>query len=101
MWARWLCREGLQSRWPCAAHHCPAFALRRVWFLECLDWTAWFGVKLNAAFADLPIENTIFNGEVVAIGGVPVFSALQDALATGATERPAFYAFDLFRLDGY
>ena len=29
------------------------------------------------------------------------FSALQDALATGATERLVFYAFDILYLDGY
>ena len=34
-------------------------------------------------------------------GGAPDFSALQDALATGGTERLVFYAFDILHLDGH
>ena len=50
-----------------------------------LDWTAKFGIALAAAFADLPVDEAIVDGEVVAesTSGVPDFSALQDALATG------------------
>ncbi len=50
----------------------------------------------------MPVEDAIIDGEVVAeaSGGAPDFSALQDALATGRTERLAFYAFDLLYLDG-
>ena len=68
-----------------------------------LDWTARFGVPLAGALADLPVEEAIIDGEVVAesAGGAPNFSALQDALATGHTERLIFYAFDLLYLDGY
>jgi bifunctional non-homologous end joining protein LigD len=68
-----------------------------------LDWTAKFGIDLAGALADLPVEEAVIDGEVVAegSGGAPDFSALQDALATGATERLVFYAFDLLYLDGY
>jgi bifunctional non-homologous end joining protein LigD len=38
---------------------------------------------------------------VEGVGSVPNFSALQDGLATGRTDRLVFYAFDLLYLDGY
>ena len=68
-----------------------------------LDWTARFGVPLAGALADLPVEEAVIDGEVVAEGqgGAPNFSALQDALSTGRTDRLIFYAFDLLYLDGY
>jgi bifunctional non-homologous end joining protein LigD len=68
-----------------------------------LDWSARFGVPLAVALADLPVEEAIIDGEVVAEGkdGAPDFSALQDALSTGRTDRLIFYAFDLLYLDGY
>ena len=68
-----------------------------------LDWTAKFGVALAGALADLPVEEAIIDGEVVAEGrgGTPDFSALQDALSTGRTAQLIFYAFDLLYLDGY
>ena len=68
-----------------------------------LDWTARFGIILAGALADLPVEEAIIDGEVVAEGGggAPDFSALQDALSTGRTDRLIFYAFDLLYLDGY
>ena len=55
------------------------------------------------ALADLNVQDAIIDGELVAegSGGAPDFSALQDALATGHTERLVFYAFDLLYLDGY
>jgi bifunctional non-homologous end joining protein LigD len=67
-----------------------------------LDWTAKFGKSLAAAFAKLMVRDAIIDGEVVAeaAGGAPDFSALQDALATGRTDRLVFYAFDLLYLDG-
>ena len=68
-----------------------------------LDWTAKFGITLAAALADLPVKEAVIDGEVIAegTGGAPDFSALQDALATGVTERRVFYAFDILYLDGH
>ena len=68
-----------------------------------LDWTAKFGVALAGALADLPVEEAVIDGEVVAKGrgGAPDFSALQDALSIGRTDQLIFYAFDLLYLDGY
>jgi bifunctional non-homologous end joining protein LigD len=68
-----------------------------------LDWTAKFGVAPTGTLADLPAEEAVIDGEVVAeaSGGAPDFSALQDALSTGRTDQLIFYAFDLLYLDGY
>ena len=54
-----------------------------------LNWTARFGEAIAVALADLNVQDAIIDGEVVAeaSGGAPDFSALQDALATGHTER--------------
>ena len=67
-----------------------------------LDWTKRFGKTLTSAFAQLPVKEAILDGEAVVEGppGIPSFSALQDALATGSTGRLIFYAFDLLYLDG-
>jgi bifunctional non-homologous end joining protein LigD len=67
-----------------------------------LDWTVKFGKSLAAALAELMVRDAIIDGEVVAegAGGVPDFSALQDALASGRTDRLNFYAFDLLYLEG-
>ena len=68
-----------------------------------LDWTVRFGAVLASALADLMVDEAVIDGEVVAEAGngAPDFSALQDALSTGHTERLVFYAFDLLYLDGY
>ena len=68
-----------------------------------LDWTAKFGEAIAVGLANLNVQDAIIDGEIVAEpgGGTPDFSALQDALATGHTERLVFYAFDLLYLDGY
>ena len=68
-----------------------------------LDWTAKFGAAIAVALADLPVTDAIIDGEIVAenAAGAPDFSALQDALSTGRTDRLVFYAFDLLYLDGY
>ena len=57
-----------------------------------LNWTSRFGEALAVAFADLRVQDAIIDGEIVAEGrgGAPDFSALQDALATGHTERLVF-----------
>jgi len=67
-----------------------------------LDWTHRFGKGLAAAFGQLPVRTAILDGEVVVEGpgGLPNFSALQDALATGSHGRYVFYAFDVLYLEG-
>ena len=67
-----------------------------------LDWTAKFGAPLASALTDLPVDDAILDGELVAenAGGAPDFNALQEALATGRTARLVYYAFDLLYLDG-
>jgi bifunctional non-homologous end joining protein LigD len=68
-----------------------------------LDWTAKFGETIAVTLADLPVTEAIIDGEVVAenAAGAADFSALQDALSTGRSERLIFYAFDILYLDGY
>lgn len=60
-----------------------------------LDWTAKFGSALATAFADMPVDEAIIDGELVAVSssGLPDFALLQDALATGRTHCLAFLAF--------
>jgi DNA ligase D len=67
-----------------------------------LDWTRRYG-DLPEAFAKLPCQNAIIDGEIVVLDehGASRFAALQDALATGASNRLVFYAFDLLHLDGW
>ncbi|WP_112662509.1 DNA ligase D [Microvirga flavescens] len=69
-----------------------------------LDWTARFP-GIAKAFADLPVETAIIDGEAIVEDerGVPDFSALQQALSNsnkGAADAAIFYAFDLLYLDG-
>lgn len=67
-----------------------------------LDWSERFGAPIAAAFAALPCETALIDGEVVALGenGISSFSALQAALSEGETADLVFYAFDLLHLDG-
>jgi bifunctional non-homologous end joining protein LigD len=67
-----------------------------------LDWTAKFE-PIAAAIAAAPATQAFIDGEVVVEGdnGVSSFSALQEALSAGRTERLVYYAFDLLHLDGY
>ena len=66
-----------------------------------LDWTERFSRKLASAFAELPCEAALIDGEVVALSETGAsFSALQAALADGEVEGLVFYAFDLLFLDG-
>jgi bifunctional non-homologous end joining protein LigD len=67
-----------------------------------LDGTHRFG-DLPRAFAELPWESAIIDGEIVVLDhkGISSFSALQDALAEGAGNKLVFYAFDLLHLDGW
>ncbi len=67
-----------------------------------LDWTERYGV-LAQAFQELSCEQALIDGEIVVQDerGVSNFSALQDALSQGRTEKLVFFAFDLTHLDGY
>jgi bifunctional non-homologous end joining protein LigD len=67
-----------------------------------LDWTERFGPRIAAAFAALPCDAALIDGEVVALGesGISSFSALQAALSEGETSGLVFFAFDLLHLDG-
>lgn len=68
-----------------------------------LDWTVKFGKDLVDAFASLPIETAVIDGELVVERdtGASDFSALQYDLSAGRFDRFVFYAFDLLYLDGY
>lgn len=67
-----------------------------------LDWTGRFGAPLTAALRQLPCDNALIDGEVVALadGGISSFSALQQALSEERTDALVFFAFDLLFLDG-
>lgn len=67
-----------------------------------LDWTDRFGKGLADAFSALPVDTAIIDGEVVVErdNGVSDFSALQNELSKGRSDRFVFYAFDLLYLDG-
>lgn len=67
-----------------------------------LDWTEKFGPAVLQAFANLPLENAIIDGEIVVEKetGISDFSALQADLSDGRNDRFRYYAFDLLHLDG-
>lgn len=67
-----------------------------------LDWTRRFGKAIAAAFAALPCETALIDGEVVVLGatGISSFSHLQEALSEGRTAGMVYFAFDLLHLDG-
>jgi bifunctional non-homologous end joining protein LigD len=66
---------------------------------KALDWTERFPLLVASAQA---LPDCILDGEVVVMDGrgVPHFSALQAALASGQSEHIAYYAFDLLYLRG-
>jgi len=68
-----------------------------------LDWTERFGTKISEALAALPFSAAIIDGEIVVErdNGASDFSALQNDLSEGRSDRFAYYAFDLLHLDGY
>jgi bifunctional non-homologous end joining protein LigD len=68
-----------------------------------LDWTEKFGKDLVDAFASLPVETAVIDGELVVErdNGASDFSSLQHDLSEGRYDRFVFYAFDLLHLDGY
>ncbi|MBX4898471.1 DNA ligase D [Rhizobium bangladeshense] len=68
-----------------------------------LDWTEKFGSDVLEAFAALPAQSAVIDGEIVVErdSGASDFSALQHDLSEGRDDRFVFYAFDLLHLDGY
>ena len=66
-----------------------------------LDWTHKFPA-IARALEQLPVTAAWFEGEACAIGddGRSSFSALQDDLSRGRTDRVFFFVFDLLHLDG-
>src|SRR5690606_18991886 len=67
-----------------------------------LDWTERFGKEVPEALAALSAEVLIIDGELVVegAGGASDFSALQEDLSAGRSDRFVFYAFDILYLDG-
>ncbi|MDO3434792.1 DNA ligase D [Rhizobium sp. CBN3] len=68
-----------------------------------LDWTEKFGSEVLEAFAALPVQSAVIDGEIVVERdtGASDFSALQRDLSEGRDDRFVFYAFDLLHLDGH
>lgn len=67
-----------------------------------LDWSKRFGREIAAELQALPCESAVIDGEIVVLTetGVADFSALQEDLSEGRTDRFVFYVFDLLHLDG-
>lgn len=67
-----------------------------------LDWTEKFGDAVAGALKSLPAETLMIDGEIVVErdSGASDFSALQQDLSEGRSDRFVFYAFDLLYLDG-
>ncbi|TCL91196.1 ATP-dependent DNA ligase LigD phosphoesterase module /ATP-dependent DNA ligase LigD polymerase module [Rhizobium sp. PP-WC-2G-219] len=68
-----------------------------------LDWTKRFGDQVAAALAGLPVETALIDGEIVVHkdNGASDFSALQEDLSLGRSDRFIYYAFDILHLDGH
>ena len=68
-----------------------------------LDWTDRFGDQVAAAFTGLPVETALIDGEIVVQkdNGASDFSALQEDLSVGRSDRFIYYAFDILHLDGH
>jgi bifunctional non-homologous end joining protein LigD len=66
------------------------------------DWTGKIQ-SLVPQVAELPVEDAIFDGEVVVLDaqGVSSFQALQNAFGEQRTNRLVYFVFDLMYLDGY
>lgn len=68
-----------------------------------LDWTDKFGDQIVSDLLALGVTSAIFDGEIVVENqaGIADFSALQNDLSEGRTDRFVYYLFDLPYLDGY
>lgn len=66
------------------------------------DWTDRIGA-VAAAVAELPVNNIVLDGEVIAAGkkGASDFATLQNDLAKGRSGRLVYTIFDLLYLDGF
>ncbi len=66
-----------------------------------LDWTKRFA-PLAADIGRLPAKAAVLDGEIISADdeGRPNFSALQDDIKSGRSDRMVYYAFDLLHLDG-
>ena len=69
----------------------------KVWTRNGHDWTDRFA-SLVPAFADLPCDSALIDGEIVVGAGLDGFGLLQEAIKAGGPYL--FYAFDLLALDG-
>lgn len=67
-----------------------------------LDWTGRMP-ELASAAAQLPVENAILDGEVVALDqrGIANFADLQAAFQEGRAKYLTYFAFDILYLDGH
>jgi bifunctional non-homologous end joining protein LigD len=67
-----------------------------------LDWTRRFGKEIRSAIEAIPARRALIDGELVVEtdAGATDFSALQEDLAAGRSDRFTFYAFDLLHLEG-
>jgi bifunctional non-homologous end joining protein LigD len=65
------------------------------------DWTDRFG-SLAAAAKELPVDQALLDGEIVALDekGVSSFQTLQNALGGGSDVELVYFAFDLLHLNG-
>ena len=66
------------------------------------DWTDRYG-PIAEELSALPCTQAIIDGELCVqdMTGATSFSALQEALADGATDRMVYLAFDILYLDGH
>jgi bifunctional non-homologous end joining protein LigD len=66
------------------------------------DWTARFA-HVAEAFAELGVDEAIFDGELVALdpGGAGSFQSLQRALSEERGDELAWFGFDVLHLDGF
>jgi bifunctional non-homologous end joining protein LigD len=66
------------------------------------DWTKKFP-ELAAAASELPVEQAMLDGEVVAVqpDGTTSFQSLQNIFEAGRTRELVYYAFDILYLDGH
>jgi bifunctional non-homologous end joining protein LigD len=65
-----------------------------------LNWANKFQLVADAV-AELGAESALIDGEIVVEeNGISDFSALQEAIKTGGSDRFVYYVFDLMHLDG-
>lgn len=67
-----------------------------------LDWTGKFGQSIIDDLVGTGVDEAIFDGEIVVENrsGLSDFSALQEDLSEGRSDRFAYYLFDLLYVDG-